>query len=136
MRVYIDMAADLFHAGHIRALKKAKAFGDYLIVGIHSDAVIASYKRQPIIPEQYRYELVRHINIVDEVIEDAPISISKEYIKKYKIDIVAAGDDHTPAQNEQMYKIPMEMGIMRFFSYTKGISTSQLIEKIINRHNL
>ena len=133
MRVYIDMAADLFHAGHIRALTKAKAFGDYLIVGIHSDSVIESYKRKPIIPEKFRYELVRHINIVDEVIEDAPISISKEFIKKNKIDLVAAGDDHDTEQVKQMYKIPIELEIMRFFAYTKEISTSQIIEKIINR---
>ncbi len=133
MRVYIDMAADLFHAGHIRALTKAKALGDYLVVGIHSDHVIASYKRQPIIPEQFRYELVRHINLVDEVIEDAPITITKAFLEKHKIDIVAAGDDHDAEQVKQMYKIPLELGIMRFFSYTKEISTSQIIEKIKER---
>jgi len=130
MRVYVDMAGDLFHAGHIEALKKAKKFGDYLIVGIHSDATIRSYKRNPIIQEQYRYELVRHINLVDELIEDAPILITKEFLQKYSIDIVAAGDDHTDAQNEIMYSIPMALGMMRFFPYTKGISTTKIINRI------
>ena len=118
MRVYIDMAADLFHAGHIKALRKAKAFGDYLIVGVHSDETIQSYKRAPIIREEHRYELVRHIDLVDELIEDAPIKITREFLRKHAIDLVAAGDDHSAIQNQLMYSIPMEMGIMRFFSYT------------------
>lgn len=31
---------DLFHAGHIAALKKAREFGDFLLVGVHTDAEI------------------------------------------------------------------------------------------------
>ena len=133
MRVYIDMAGDLFHAGHIRALKKAKSFGDYLIVGIHSDKTICSYKREPIITEEFRYELVEHIDLVDELIKDAPIQITMDYLEKHRIDIVAAGNDHTDEQNKLMYAVPMELGIMKFFSYTKGISTTELIEKILQR---
>jgi len=37
--VYIDGAFDLFHIGHVEALKHAKSLGTYLIVGIHEDAV-------------------------------------------------------------------------------------------------
>jgi len=132
MRVYIDMAADLFHAGHIQALKKAKAFGDYLIVGVHSDAVIESYKRRPIIPEKFRYEVVRHIDLVDELVENAPLRITAAFIEKHQIDIVAVGDDHTSEQNELMYKVPIKLGIFRLFPYTQAISTSAIIERLQN----
>ena len=42
--VYVDMCGDLLHYGHIRFLEKEK-LGDKLIVGIHSNETIESYKR-------------------------------------------------------------------------------------------
>ena len=38
--VYIDGAFDIFHAGHVKTLEKAKALGSFLLVGIHDDHVI------------------------------------------------------------------------------------------------
>lgn len=35
--VYIDGAWDMFHAGHVDILRRARALGDYLIAGVHSD---------------------------------------------------------------------------------------------------
>lgn len=37
--VYVDGTFDLFHTGHIEFLKRAKALGDYLLVGVHDDQV-------------------------------------------------------------------------------------------------
>lgn len=37
-------AFDLFHVGHLDFLEKAKALGDYLIVGLHTDPVVNNYK--------------------------------------------------------------------------------------------
>ena len=48
-RVYVDMAADLFHYGHVAFLRRARELGDFLIVGVHSDETLASYKRWPIL---------------------------------------------------------------------------------------
>ena len=42
--VYVDGAWDLFHAGHHKFLEKARAMGDYLIVGVFNDAVINAYR--------------------------------------------------------------------------------------------
>ena len=44
---YIDMVGDLFHVGHLNMFKQARTYGDYLIVGIHSDKTVESYKRKP-----------------------------------------------------------------------------------------
>lgn len=35
--VYIDGAFDVFHPGHVRTLAAAKAHGDFLLVGVHTD---------------------------------------------------------------------------------------------------
>ena len=49
IRVYVDMEADLFHYGHVEFLKKARALGDCLLVGVIADDVLVSYKRRPIL---------------------------------------------------------------------------------------
>ncbi len=61
---------DLFHAGHIDLLKKAKEKGDILIVGVNSDKSVREYKKKPgrpIIPEKYRAEVIAAIVYVDYV---------------------------------------------------------------------
>ena len=45
-RVYVDMVADLFHYGHVNFLRQAKSHGDFLLVGVHSDETVESYKRK------------------------------------------------------------------------------------------
>lgn len=37
-------AFDLFHMGHMELLKKAKALGTYLIVGVHDDKIVNEFK--------------------------------------------------------------------------------------------
>ena len=79
------MVADLFHIGHINILKQARSYGDYLIVGIHNDEDVKSYKRTPIISGSDRSEIVRNCKLVDEVIDNAPLTISAKYIKDNNI---------------------------------------------------
>lgn len=42
--VYVAGAFDLFHIGHLDFLEKAKSYGDFLIVGLHTDPVVNGYK--------------------------------------------------------------------------------------------
>ncbi len=129
IRVYADIVGDLFHIGHLNIFKQARQHGDYLIVGIHSDDSVESYKRRPIFSEQDRYELIKNCRLVDEIIEDAPLVLTKEYINNNKIDVVVHGNDKSP-HFEIQHKVPLEMGIMKYLNYTNGISTSEIISKI------
>ena len=131
IRVYADIVGDLFHIGHINLFRQAREFGNYLIVGVHSDSSVESYKRKPIFSEQDRYEIVRNCGIVDEVIEDAPLVLTREYIDNNKIDVVVHGDDKS-SHFEVQHKVALEMGIMRYMKYTDGISTSEIINRIKN----
>ena len=129
MRVYIDMVADLFHIGHLNLIKRSAEVGDYLIVGIHSDKSVESYKRKPIIEENQRYEIVKSCRYVDEVIKNAPLEITRDFIKQYRIECIIHGDD-TSEELKKQHQAAIKMGIVRYLPRTKGISTTDIIERI------
>ena len=132
IRVYADMAADLFHYGHMAFLEKARGLGDYLLVGVHSDEALESYKRERILTMEERVAAVAGCRWVDEVLPDAPLEIDREWIEKHDIHIVAHGDDSSPEQQARYYKVPIEMGILRTVPYTRGISTSEIIRRVVD----
>ena len=123
------MVADLFHYGHINLLKKARECGDYLLVGIHSDEVVESYKRKPILSTEERMITVAACRYVDRVIPDAPLAVTRDWIEQNEIDLVVHGDDFTGEMRDICYKVPMEMGIYQEVSYTPGISTTEIISR-------
>ena len=125
-RVYTSGVFDLFHVGHLSVLKKAKEFGDYLIVGVHSDEDVESYKRSPIIPCEQRCEIIRNISCVDEVII-APLTPNNDerFYEINKIDIHVAGDNM-----EHMYKLPHKMGIMRYVPRSPLTDSTSIIKKL------
>ena len=129
-RVYVDMVADLFHRGHIELLKKARAEGDYLIVGIHSDEEVTPYKRKPIMNTKERMAAVAASGLADELIENAPLHITEEYLKLHKIDLVVHGDDISAENMEKMYGVPIKLGKFKLLPYTQGISTSELLNRM------
>jgi len=133
IRVYVDMVADLFHAGHVNFLKQAHAHGDYLIVGLHSDEVCTDYKRKPILTLEERIASVSACRYVDEVISHAPLVVTDEYLDKHKIDVVIHGDDFDEEIIRRFYGAPIDRGIFKTVPYTEGISTSEILRRILSR---
>lgn len=85
---------DLFHRGHLESLRKAKEFFSgpvELIVGVISDKDAESYKRIPIYNEEDRYMIIRSIRYVDEVILGSPLVMTREFVKKHRIDCIVHG---------------------------------------------
>ena len=70
-KVWCDGCYDMVHFGHANSLRQAKAMGDYLIVGVHTDEEITVNKGPPVFTQEERYRMVRAIKWVDEVIEAA-----------------------------------------------------------------
>ncbi len=60
---------DLVHVGHLRTLQASRAFGDFLIVGLNSDAGVRRLKgpTRPVVPEDERAELIDALRCVDYV---------------------------------------------------------------------
>ena len=86
--IYVDMVGDLFHINHINLIKEAKKFGKYLIVGVHSDSDVESYKCTPILTMEERIGVIESCKYVDKVIPNAPLVITKEYLDENNIDLV------------------------------------------------
>ena len=135
IRVYADMVGDLFHAGHIEFLKKAKTFGDYLIVGILADESVEEYKRTPILKLEERVKIISACRYVDEVIAAPPLRPTKEWLQEHQIDYVIHGDDFSKDLLQDQYGSSLDLGIFRMVPYTKGISTTEIIKRITKRYS-
>ncbi len=129
IRVYVDMSADLFHYGHIEFVRQARALGDYLLVGVHSDEILIEHKRKPILTMDERVASVAGCRYVDEVLPDAPWVTDREWIEKHSIDLVAHGSDYSREALNSTHSAPIEMGIFRTVAYTPGISTTEIIRR-------
>ncbi len=85
---------DLFHEGHYRLLKRAKALGDYLIVGVTTESFDKARGKLGVIDSlMTRIENVRKTGFADEIIIEESVGQKFSDIKKYNIDIFTVGSD-------------------------------------------
>ena len=89
--VYMCIAADIIHGGHIAIIKKAKKLGK-LIVGVLSDEAMLSYKDLPLVPASERKVIIENIVGVHKVVDQNTLSY-KDNLLLYKPDFVVHGDD-------------------------------------------
>ena len=115
---------DLFHIGHLQILKRAKALGGYLIVGVSTDALNFSKKqRNPICSQQHRMEIIQELKCVDEVFFENSLELKRQYIIDTKADILVMGDDWKGRFDE--FKDICEV---IYLPRTPSISTTEIIE--------
>lgn len=85
---------DLLHYGHIRLLKRAKALGDYLIVGVTADdfdKIRGKINIQQSLME--RIEAVKNTGIADRIIVEEYLGQKIDDIKKYHVNVFTVGSD-------------------------------------------
>lgn len=85
---------DLFHQGHYNLLKRAKALGDYLIVGVTTEQY-DKYRGKLNVCDSLseRMESVRKTGFADEIIVEDHVGQKVEDILKYKVDVLTVGSD-------------------------------------------
>ncbi|KAL7750068.1 choline phosphate cytidylyltransferase [Sorochytrium milnesiophthora] len=135
--VYVDGDWDLFHVGHIELLNRARAAGDYLLVGVHDDQTVNIVKgsNYPLMNLHERVLSVLACRHVDEVVIGAPWAITKEVLEKvYKVDIVVMGK--TDESGGDPYKLPRDMGILKKIDIKKALTTDDIITRIIEQRKL
>jgi choline-phosphate cytidylyltransferase/glycerol-3-phosphate cytidylyltransferase len=127
--VYTSGTFDMLHANHIKMLEYAKALGDILIVGVNTDELVESYKSQPIIPFEERIALMKALKYPDIVIPQHSLDHADK-VQKLNFDVFVVGDDWVGK-----YDYLKEQGVtVVYFPYGKGISSSNLKQRIYERY--
>ncbi|KAI5637078.1 cytidylyltransferase-like domain-containing protein [Phthorimaea operculella] len=132
VRVWCDGCYDMVHFGHANSLRQAKALGDVLIVGVHTDEEIAKHKGPPVFTQEERYKMVRAIKWVDQVVEGAPYVTTLETLDKYQCDFCVHGDDITvTADGIDTYHMVKKAGRYKEVQRTAGVSTTDLVGRML-----
>jgi glycerol-3-phosphate cytidylyltransferase len=85
---------DLFHFGHVNVLRRARALGDWLVVGVSSDELNAHKKgRRPYFSIEERLAIVGDHRFVDEVFVEESLELKADYIRTHRADVLVMGDD-------------------------------------------
>jgi len=137
MNVYMDGVFDLFHRGHLEAIKKVRQIAGVdgkVIIGVISDKDAESYKRKTIINEIDRVEIIKNIKDVDMVVFPGPLKITKEFLEKHNIDMVvhSFANENDYQKQKVFFNNIIQMGKFKYIEYYKGTSTSDIIKNIKN----
>ena len=120
---------DLFHQGHYNLLKRAKALGDYLVVGVTSESYDKERGKVNVIdPLITRMENVKKTGFADEIIVEEDLGQKISDIRKYGIDIFTVGSDWTGK-----FDYLNEYCKVVYLKRTKGVSSTLLRKEILHR---
>jgi glycerol-3-phosphate cytidylyltransferase len=127
MKIVITFGTfDLFHIGHLNILRRASQLGDYLIVGVSSDQFTFQKKnRMPVFDQDDRQKIVGAVKWVNDTFIEESLEKKREYILKYKADILVMGDDW-----ENKFDEFSDICSVVYLKRTTGISTTEILETI------
>jgi len=130
--VFTNGVFDLLHLGHIDYLSKAKDLGNFLVVGVNSDASakrLGKGENRPIKDEVSRTTIMAALRFVDMVIifdEDTPYEI----IKLVQPDILVKGADYKPEEIVGYDVVTAKGGSVVTIDFLPGYSTTAIEKKI------
>ena len=128
--VYVAMAADIIHLGHINIIEEAKKHGP-VVIGLLTDEAIRTYKRDPIISWEKRRRVVSSLNGVSLVIPQT----THDYVENLQVirpAFVVHGSDWKTGVQSKVRQRVLEClntfgGKLIEPEYTGGISTTDII---------
>ena len=113
---------DMLHVGHMNLLERAKALGDYLIVGVTDENYDRSRGKLNVSEStKKRVKAIEALDFVDKVIVETHKNQKAEDMVKYDVDIFAIGDDWVGA-----FDYLNEYTHVEYLARTEGISSTKL----------
>ena len=133
--VFTNGCFDILHRGHIEYLKRARVFGDVLIVAVNSDVSVRRLKgeQRPIIPEEDRAEIVAALGVVDYVTifdEETPYELILDLVP----DVLVKGADWKVEEVVGRDVVEAAGGHVATVEYIPNRSTTGIIETIRSRY--
>ncbi len=131
--VFSNGCFDILHKGHVDYLEKARDLGDYLVLGLNTDASVKRLKgdQRPLQDQDSRARVMASLEFIDAVIlfdEDTP----GDLISAILPDILVKGNDYT-LDNIVGADVVMENGgKVETIPLVEGYSTTSIIEKLKN----
>ncbi|SBS25461.1 Glycerol-3-phosphate cytidylyltransferase [Marinomonas aquimarina] len=116
---------DLFHIGHLNMLKRLRALGDKLIVGVSTDEFNALKGKQSIFSYEERKAIVESNRFVDLVIPERDWQQKEQDIVRYEVDIFAIGEDW-----QGKFDHLNHLCEVRYLERTENISTTKIKESL------
>lgn len=119
---------DLLHYGHINLLRRAKQYGDYLIVALSTDEFNWNEKRKKsYFSYEQRKQLLESIRYVDLVIPEDSWDQKRSDVKEYHIDTFVMGDDW-----EGKFDDLKDLCDVVYLPRTPEISTTQIKKELVS----
>ena len=131
--VYVGLAADILHEGHINILQIASKLGD-VTVGLLTDSAISSYKKLPHLNYKQREIIVKNIKFVKRVLPQTTLDYTKNLLR-LRPDYVVHGDDWRSGIQKNVRKQVIKTlkkwsGKIIEPRYTQNISSTKIRNKI------
>lgn len=131
--VYVPMAADIIHPGHINIINEAAKHGR-VMVGLFSDEAIKSYKPEPYMTYEQRKIVVENLKNVMYVVEQKTKDYSDNLIR-FKPDVMVHGTDWKTGPLAEVRQKAIDLmaewgGIVVEPDYTQGVSSTEFKQKV------
>jgi len=131
--IYVPIAADIIHAGHLNIINKARKYGK-VIIGLLSDKAIAEYKRLPLNSYNERLVVIKNLKNINKVVKQETWDYEKNLLQ-IKPDYLIHGDDwKTGVQKKTRLKVLKILkkikGRLIEIPYTKNVSSTTIINKL------
>lgn len=112
---------DTLHFGHIRLLQRARALGDYLIVGLSTDSFNAKKEKQAFHSWDERKFFLEALRYVDLVIPERTWDQKSDDVKNYHVDVFTMGSDW-----EGEFDFLSSLCDVSYLPRTENISSTQI----------
>ncbi|MFT4602032.1 MAG: rfaE bifunctional protein nucleotidyltransferase chain/domain [Arenicella sp.] len=140
--VFTNGCFDILHKGHVEYLAQAADLGDFLVVGINSDASVQRQGKgegRPINKIEARSTLLAALSFVDAVLEfdgETPVRL----IENLRPDVLVKGADYDPEESRTENKgyivgreaVMANGGEVKVIDLVQGYSTTNILNKLNN----
>lgn len=129
--VFTNGCFDVLHKGHIHYLAEASELGDYLVIGLNTDASVRKLKgdTRPYLDQETRALILASLQFVSVIVlfeEETPV----ELIAKIQPDILVKGNDYKPEEIAGYDIVKASGGEIIALDLVEGYSSTKIINKI------